>query len=143
MKHKKFLGAASVALMIVIAVFLLATNALAAETYKTLHVFTGGTDGSQPGSVTLDQAGNLYSTTWTGGNLATAAVTAVVWSSSWRQTRTEAGPKACSTASRAAPMGELPSAVSSLTKQEIFTAQPTAAVISVSARVPDVVWSSS
>ena len=70
MHYKKFLGTASAALMIVIVVTLvLVPSASAQSKYKTLHKFTGGKDGSQPwAGVIFDQAGNLYGTTWHGGN---------------------------------------------------------------------------
>ena len=43
----------------------------AAQTATTLHVFTGGTDGGSPSaSVSFDSKGNLYGTTWYGGDLA-------------------------------------------------------------------------
>jgi uncharacterized repeat protein (TIGR03803 family) len=69
MNYKKFLGAASAALMIVIVITLvLAPAAGAASKYKTLYKFTGGADGSQPsGGLIFDQAGNLYGTTGYGG----------------------------------------------------------------------------
>ena len=71
MKYKKFLGAASAALMIVIILTLVLTpSALAVSKYKTLHKFTGGKDGGAPyASLIFDQAGNLYGTTTFGGNL--------------------------------------------------------------------------
>lgn len=43
----------------------------ASDKKTLLHTFTGGTDGSTPaGSVVLDSAGNLYGSTWAGGDLA-------------------------------------------------------------------------
>jgi uncharacterized repeat protein (TIGR03803 family) len=71
MNYKKFLGAASAALMIIIIVILvLSPGACAQSKYKTLYTFTGGTDGSQPvAGLAIDQAGNLYGTTWSGGDL--------------------------------------------------------------------------
>jgi hypothetical protein len=36
---------------------------------SVLHTFTGGTDGSYPGELTLDDAGNVYGTTTEGGAL--------------------------------------------------------------------------
>ena len=70
MNYKRFLGAASAALMIVIAVSLvLAPLAWAQSTYKTLYKFKGGKDGNQPiAGVVLDQTGNLYGTTQLGGS---------------------------------------------------------------------------
>ena len=39
-----------------------------AQTYRVLYSFTGGADGSEPGSVLIrDSAGNLYGTTFLGG----------------------------------------------------------------------------
>src|SRR5258707_7668101 len=36
----------------------------------TLHVFTNGTDGGQPSAaLTADSKGNLFGTTWSGGDL--------------------------------------------------------------------------
>src|SRR5271163_452195 len=68
MSCKKFLGAASAALMIVIALTLvLAPAAGAANKYKVLHAFHGN-DGAQPeAGVIFDAAGNLYGTTYEGG----------------------------------------------------------------------------
>jgi uncharacterized repeat protein (TIGR03803 family) len=68
MSCKRFLGAASAALMIVIAVTLvLAPAAGAASKYKVLHAFHGS-DGSDPyGGLIVDVAGNLYGTTNAGG----------------------------------------------------------------------------
>jgi len=68
MSCKKFLGAASAALMIVIAVTLvLAPAARAASKYEVLHAFHGK-DGFQPaGGLIFDAASNLYGTTNFGG----------------------------------------------------------------------------
>ncbi len=69
MNHKKFLGAASAALMIVVAIFMLAPGAQAQTKYKTLFKFKGGKDGNQPQSgLVFDTAGNLYGTTYVGGS---------------------------------------------------------------------------
>ena len=39
-----------------------------AQTFTVLHTFTGGQDGATPkAGVTMDRAGNLYGTTYTGG----------------------------------------------------------------------------
>jgi hypothetical protein len=68
MNYKKFSGAASAALMIVIAVLILAPGALAQSKYKTLYKFKGGADGNQPATgLVFDTAGNLYGTTDQGG----------------------------------------------------------------------------
>ena len=70
MNYKKFLGAASVALMIVIILSLtLAPGAWAASRYKVLYRFqVGGNDGSAPiAGLIFDAAGNLYGTTEYGG----------------------------------------------------------------------------
>jgi uncharacterized repeat protein (TIGR03803 family) len=49
-------------------VFACAANASAAPSYKVLHAFTSGDDGSAPfAGVTFDTQGNLYGTTWGGG----------------------------------------------------------------------------
>jgi uncharacterized repeat protein (TIGR03803 family) len=68
MSYKKFLGAASAALMIVIAFTLvLAPAADAASKYKVLHAFNGK-DGADPSAdLIFDAAGNLYGSTEQGG----------------------------------------------------------------------------
>jgi uncharacterized repeat protein (TIGR03803 family) len=66
MSYKKFLGAASAALMIVI-VLTLALAPAAGATSKVLHEFHN-TDGADPSAdLIFDAAGNLYSTTFGGG----------------------------------------------------------------------------
>jgi len=68
MNYKRFLGAASAALMIIVAIFVLASAAGAQVKYKTLHRFTGGKDGNAPyAGLVFDAAGNLYGTTYLGG----------------------------------------------------------------------------
>ena len=63
MSYKKFLGAASAALMIVI-VLTLALAPAAGATSKVLHEFHN-TDGADPSAdLIFDAAGNLYSTTF-------------------------------------------------------------------------------
>ncbi len=77
MNYKKFLGAASAALLIVIAVTLvLSSGALAQSKFKTLHTFTGGEGGGRElnAGLIFDQAGNLYSTTQKGGTHDVGAV---------------------------------------------------------------------
>jgi uncharacterized repeat protein (TIGR03803 family) len=48
---------------------LLAVDGVSAAADTVLHVFTGGSDGENPeyGSLTMDKAGNLYGTTYSGG----------------------------------------------------------------------------
>ncbi len=68
MNYKKFLGAATAALTIVIVIFMLAPGAWAQSKYKTLYEFTGSADGGQPmAGLIFDQVGNLYGTTEFGG----------------------------------------------------------------------------
>ncbi len=56
------------ALALVSGSILLASQSLPAQTFTTLHDFTGQTDGSAPsGVLTMDRAGNLYGTASTGG----------------------------------------------------------------------------
>ena len=75
MNYKRFLGAASAALMIIIAILTLAQGAGAASKYKTLYKFSGGKDGGFPkASLIFDQAGNLYGTTLYGGAFAAGTV---------------------------------------------------------------------
>lgn len=65
MNYRKFFGAASAALLIVIMVTLaLVPGACAQSTYKTLHKFmTAGADGKLPlAGLIFDAAGNLYGT---------------------------------------------------------------------------------
>jgi uncharacterized repeat protein (TIGR03803 family) len=75
MNYKRFLGAASAALMIIIAILMLAPGAGAASKYKTLYKFSGGKDGKYPqASLIFDQAGNLYGTTLEGGDQGSGTV---------------------------------------------------------------------
>jgi uncharacterized repeat protein (TIGR03803 family) len=68
MTYKKFLAAASAALMMIILTLALTPGAWAQSKYKTLYKFTGGTDGSGPqAGLIFDAAGNLYGTTENGG----------------------------------------------------------------------------
>src|SRR5271169_564585 len=74
MTYKRFLGAATAALVIVIVVLIFAPGAWASSKFKTLYTFTGGSDGGDPrAGLVLDQAGNLYGTTegevYTNGNV--------------------------------------------------------------------------
>ena len=60
-------SAVAVVLLRLLSVIL--TQSAQAQTFTALHNFTGGQDGATPtGGITLDQAGNLYGTTSTGGN---------------------------------------------------------------------------
>ncbi len=57
------------ALTLLSASTLLATQFVQAQTFTTLHDFSGQTDGGAPtGILTMDRAGNLYGTASTGGN---------------------------------------------------------------------------
>ena len=68
MSYKKFSGAASAALIIVIAIFMLTPSAWAQSKYKTLYKFKGGKEGSLPyAGLIFDTAGNLYGSTEKGG----------------------------------------------------------------------------
>jgi len=68
MNYKRFLGAASAALLIAIAIFMLTPGAWAQGQYKTLHKFKGREDGNGPlADLVFDAAGNLYGTTNGGG----------------------------------------------------------------------------
>ncbi len=68
MNYKKFLGAASAALLIVIAIFMLTPGAWAQSKYKTLYKFKGGKNGNGAfAGLIFDSAGNLYGTTVYGG----------------------------------------------------------------------------
>jgi len=69
MNYKKFSVAASAALAIVIVITLLTPGAWAQSKYKTLYKFKGGKDGNAPMSgLVFDTAGNLYGTTYQGGD---------------------------------------------------------------------------
>ncbi len=69
MNYKKFLAAASAALMIAFVVTLVLTSGVwAVSTEKVLYSFTGGADGGEPHQgLVFDHAGNLYGTTFDGG----------------------------------------------------------------------------
>jgi len=59
----------AVALAMVFALTVVASQAAQAQTFKVIHNFTGGLDGSFPlAGVTMDRAGNLYGTASSGGN---------------------------------------------------------------------------
>jgi len=75
MNYKKFLAAASAALMILTVTLMLAPGAWAASKYKVLYAFKGGADGIySEGGLIFDGAGNLYGVTawgqgYTGGTI--------------------------------------------------------------------------
>jgi len=62
MNYKRFLGAASAALLIVTAISILTPGVWAQSTYKTLYKFTGKGGARPQGGVIFDTAGNLYGT---------------------------------------------------------------------------------
>ena len=56
--------------LIAIAFLALATYQASGQTYTTLHAFTGNSDGGYPlAPVILDSKGNLYGTTFQGGDM--------------------------------------------------------------------------
>src|SRR5208282_4240739 len=69
--RRRVAGAALV-LAIMLAPAVLATGSAQAQTYaeSVLHTFTGPPDGASPTGLALDAQGNLYGTTWGGGDLA-------------------------------------------------------------------------
>jgi uncharacterized repeat protein (TIGR03803 family) len=88
MNCRRFLGAASAALMIVIVITLaLASGAFAQTKFKMLHKFTR-TDGWFPNGVIPDRAGNLYGTTEEGStsNCGTAFKLTPNTDGSWTET---------------------------------------------------------
>jgi uncharacterized repeat protein (TIGR03803 family) len=89
MSYKKFLGAASAALMIVIVFTLaLAPAAGAASKYKVLYKFAHPANGANPqGNLIFDAAGNLYGTTYIGGarNMGTVFKLAPNQDGSWTE----------------------------------------------------------
>jgi uncharacterized repeat protein (TIGR03803 family) len=76
MTYKRFLGAASAALMIVIATLMLTPCAGAASKYKTLHAFRGrrARGGYPKAGLVFDSNGNLYGMTSLGGRKDTGVV---------------------------------------------------------------------
>jgi uncharacterized repeat protein (TIGR03803 family) len=75
MNSEKFSGTAIAVLLVVFAIFAPAPSARAQSKFKTLYAFSGGNDGSQPFSgVTVDAAGNLYGTTYAGGEYGNGTV---------------------------------------------------------------------
>jgi hypothetical protein len=72
-------------------------------TQKTLYIFTGGTDGSQPaGGLIRDNARNLYGTTSSGGDLSAVMAPVAVSFSNWPSPPVGCGSKPYSTHSRVA-----------------------------------------
>jgi uncharacterized repeat protein (TIGR03803 family) len=69
MKRNKSLGILGAAPLVIVTVILVVTpGAWAQSKYKTLHRFTGGTDGGSPhAGMIFDQTGNLYGTSGSGG----------------------------------------------------------------------------
>ena len=68
MNYKRFLGAASAALLIVIAILMLVPGSWAQSNYKTLYKFKNGKDGGLVAAgVIFDLVGNLYGTAEVGG----------------------------------------------------------------------------
>ena len=68
------LRAAASALAIVFVLTVVATQTAQAQTFKVLHAFTGGLDGGySEAALTMDAAGNLYGTTFSGGYPGTCA----------------------------------------------------------------------
>src|SRR5271157_948946 len=62
------LGAATAALAIAFLLIVVAIQPAQAQTFNVIHTFTGGQDGGNPyAGLTMDKAGNLYSTANTGG----------------------------------------------------------------------------
>ena len=60
----------AVTLALLLALTLLASQSVPAQTFTSLHDFTGGNDGGTPaGVLTMDRAGNLYGTTTDGAVL--------------------------------------------------------------------------
>ena len=58
----------SIGLVIAVALMVVATPSIPAQTFNVIHNFTGGLDGAAPRvGLTTDRAGNLYGTTPTGG----------------------------------------------------------------------------
>src|ERR1700690_2714157 len=70
MSRKRSLGIPGAALLVASIVILMLAPGAWAGTYKTLHKFTGGADGSTPlANLIFDAAGNLYGTTGGGGTV--------------------------------------------------------------------------
>ena len=60
--------AANLAFVMLLALLVVASTLMHAQTFTVLHSFTGGQDGSQPeAGLTMDSSGNLYGTAGAGG----------------------------------------------------------------------------
>ena len=57
----------ALALVLVCALSMIATQSAPAQTLIVLHNFTGGADGAQPVGLTMESSGNLYGATVAGG----------------------------------------------------------------------------
>jgi len=69
MKHQRKLTRFGSALLTITLITAFPHGVLATTKYKILHRFTGSPDGSQPYAAPIfDQVGNLYGTSWSGGN---------------------------------------------------------------------------
>jgi uncharacterized repeat protein (TIGR03803 family) len=74
---------AALAIAIVLALITVVPQVAQAQTYKVIHNFTGGNDGSYPQSgLALDQGGNLYGTASVGGTYGNGTVFRLVHSGS-------------------------------------------------------------
>ena len=74
----------TLALAVVLVLTVAAIPSAQAQTFTVLYQFTGGADGRSPHAGLLqDLAGNLYSTTFSGGDLNCAPLTAAEPYSSW------------------------------------------------------------
>src|SRR5271167_701962 len=60
----------TLALAIVSVLVVVASQTAQAQTYKVIYNFTGGSDGGNPSAGVTIKAGDLYGTTFAGGNLA-------------------------------------------------------------------------
>src|ERR1700741_416031 len=67
--------AVCIVLTIAIAFMAAVTRQARAQTYMVIHNFSGRADGAGPlAGVTIDAAGNLYGTTWGGGDMGDGTV---------------------------------------------------------------------